>query len=74
MDITIEKGIPIPSRTAGRQTTSPLRTILSSMECGDSFLLPKKKTNNLTWAAQKEKVKITFRTINAETIRVWRVA
>lgn len=68
MEYIIEKGIPIPTIT----TDYPL----STMEVSDSFTCPNKEKNKLNSQINRmKKHNKTFktRTIDEDTIRVWRI-
>lgn len=76
---TVEKGIPLPSPRTRDGSKYPM----DSMEVGDSFLVlisdyasPISATCSVLAAAKRgfPEKKFTTRTLNAEHIRVWRVA
>lgn len=70
MEIKIEKGIPIK----GKPRKSSLLTTIAEMEVGDSFAAPESARKRLHYWRARTGVKLTSRTIDAETIRVWRTA
>lgn len=67
--LKLEKGISIPEY--GRR--SELMTTMESMKVGDSFLYPLGKRTGLPTMANRAKIKIVTRTVDAEHVRVWRV-
>jgi hypothetical protein len=72
MAYKIEKGIPLPSRTAG----TPSRYPWDEMKNGDSFFISGKRPKGLYHAAYGRGVKIAVRSEtkrNKEGVRVWKI-
>lgn len=69
---TIDKNIPIP-RARGGLKSDELKAV-QLLEVGDSVVLPKCCKRLLGAWHQRLGVKLTMRTLDAETIRVWRIA
>lgn len=67
---TIEKGIPLPKKSQAFTAASAL----DKMNVGDSFIAEREDQCNIHSMAKYRKMKVTTRTIDAETIRVWRIA
>lgn len=71
MEIKIEKGIPIPSRTRTGHLTETLR----AMEVGDSITLPLETKYGLGTVFYRLKPKkFVRRTLDKLELRVWRIA
>ena len=67
----IEKNIPItPSK---RGVSSPFTIAIRSLQVGDSFVCPKKRITSVGVVSKVAGVKCTTRTINKDSIRVWRI-
>lgn len=73
---TLDTGIPLPPRYRGRMsknTPYPFRI----MKIDQSFLIPKKGWkkiyHQIAGYGQRNDKKFAFRTIDEETMRVWRV-
>jgi hypothetical protein len=71
MEIKIEKGIPMKKATP---RVSDLLKTIGAMEVGDSFAAPESARKRLHYWRSKTGVKLASRSIDADTIRVWRVA
>lgn len=70
MSIELEKGIPVPEKAYAK---SGLLQTLKVMEIGDSFVWPKAKRGGLpTYFRQIHNAKFTSRTIDNDSVRVWR--
>jgi len=72
MSYTIEKGIPIPSKSAVSQEVA---ATLKVMDVGDSIVITSWKTMSSVYTCAKTAgVKVMGRTLpNDEGIRVWRI-
>lgn len=72
--LKIEKGIPIPTRSAGGEITS----ILQKMEVGDSVFVPKpanKVTGSVQYFCGLKKYSDRFKIRSVEGgSRIWRIA
>lgn len=70
----VEKGIPIPPRCAS--LFGGWRTLLDSMEIGDSFLVDDVKMRDRVLRVNckdRRGMKVVSRKINGEGYRIWRV-
>ena len=73
MIFEIEKNIAIPKidkTRVGRKTKYPFR----QMEIGDSFVAPKNAISAAQTHSMRHKEKFATRTIDADNIRIWRIA
>jgi hypothetical protein len=72
--VCIEKGIPIPlARKPG--SLSEITAALREMEVGDSITVPLKERNGLGQRLVYERPRrFITRTIDAVTLRIWRIA
>lgn len=68
-EIKIEKGIPIP-----KAKSQGISAALRAMNVGDSIVMPAAQRGNLYACAKSVGVRLTLRSIDAGTVRVWRVA
>lgn len=69
-EIKIEKDVPLPAK----ETDSELIRVLTRMEIGDSFLLPRDVSiNTLRRISERSKVSITFKPAEYGRTRVWKV-
>lgn len=71
MKIKIEKGIPLPSKRGVEFNNAS--NILQSMEVGDSFLCSVQEANTFRAMAPRYGMKVTGRTQEDGSVRVWRV-
>jgi len=71
--VKIEKGIKLPpGRCALEGQLYQLRSVLDSMQAGDSFLW-KQPSHNAYKAANQLGIKISTRKINGSGYRIWRI-
>lgn len=69
MNVTIEKGIPLPVGRVGGFSRQ-----LHAMEVGDSILLPKANRQSfLTSAYRVPGKKFSTRSVDAQNFRIWRI-
>ena len=78
MIIEIEKDIPIPTNRM-RGNFTGLKYTIQTMEIGESFTYPIDRRNAVTGTAHYVRVgmpelRVMTRKINADEIRVWRIA
>jgi hypothetical protein len=71
-EIKIEKGIPIPPRGTGPK--GGVVSLIKALAIGDSFTVSANKRSAITMWQKSAGVRLTSRRVDAETIRVWRVA
>jgi hypothetical protein len=67
----IEKGVELPR---ARARTGQLSEAFRALAVGDSFVMPKKTRNCVSQYAQRFGIKCETRSVDDQTIRVWRVA
>lgn len=65
MNITIESGIPTPTRA---------RYPIASMNVGDSFVVDANKKNGVYTTAKRLGAKVVIRSIGEGKVRVWKSA
>lgn len=73
--ITIQSGIAIPPANRGTfaKGKGAYDAALTAMKPGDSFTISKKKVGTVFSAARRLGVKLTTRTEDKESLRVWRI-
>jgi hypothetical protein len=73
MDLKIESGIPMPKQGGSQGNT--VQQTLRNLGVGDSFLYPKAKRSSLgSMYVRVPGAKFATRSVDANTIRVWRTA
>ena len=71
---TLDKNIPLPEGTRAKGPRSPISKTLVSMKVGESFAVPSDLRSNVCSSANAHGVKVATRTVDADTVRVWRTA
>lgn len=70
----IEKDIPVPSKTSGRETVAEFSLLVSRMQVGDSIEVGSMKEANRIYGRLKTLRRVgTSRKTSPVTWRVWRV-
>ena len=70
----IESGVPMPKKKPGRGVRGPLAMAMSSIQVGESFLMPSRKRAQVNMSKKRHGIEVETRIVDADTIRVWRIA
>jgi hypothetical protein len=71
---TIDNDVPLPEGRGAKGPRSPISKTLVKMKVGDSFAVPSDLRSNVCSSASVHGVKVATRTIDEDTVRVWRTA
>lgn len=72
--LQIEKDIPVPAKSSGRETIAEFALVISRMQIGDSIAVPTLKEANRIYGRLKTLRRVgTMRKTSPVSWRVWRV-